>query len=206
MTRSRFSGAGLCILLLLAGLAAAGPVSFSGSTSLYGEYGQVSGDPLVEPRPELRLSINPSLSLWNFPIGLNILVSTQENSVRQQLDKFKMFLNPQQWLESQVNPSGLALSLKGLELGSCNPSWTPYTLSGAPVLGGAVELTPWYLYTAAAVGRSQRRVPVSDSTQGACARMLYSGRFGFGKKEGTHFYLTAVYAADDTTPPANNWQ
>ena len=198
------------VLSFLVACVAAGPVSFSGSTSIYGEYGSVTGsgggETLVSPRPELRLSINPSLSLWNFPIGLDILVSTQENSVRQQLDKFKLFLNPQQWLESQVNPSGLALSLKGLELGSCNPSWTSYTLSGASVLGGAVELTPWYLYTAAAVGRSQRRVPVSDSTQGACARMLYSGRFGFGKKEGTHFYLTAVYAADDTTPPANNWQ
>jgi hypothetical protein len=98
------------------------------------------------------------------------------------------------------------LSFKSLELGNCNPSWTPLTMSGASVFGGAVELNPWYVYTAAAVGRAQRRVPVSDSTQGAYARMLYSGRFGFGKKERTHFFLTAVYATDDTTPPENNWQ
>jgi hypothetical protein len=134
-----------------------------------------------------------------------MLLSTQENPLRQQLDKFKLFLQPKKWLESQTNLSGFALSFKSLELGSCNPSWTPYTLSGAPVLGGAVELTPWSLYAAAAAGRNQRRVPVSDSTQGAYARMLYSGRFGFGKKEGTHFYLTALYAGDDTVPPAGNW-
>jgi len=181
-------------------------MQFSGTASMYCEYGWITGDSLIEPRPELRFNLNPSLSLFGLPIGLNVLVSTRENPLRQQLDKFKLFLNPTQWLASPADLSGFALSLKDLELGSCNPSWTPYTLSGAPVLGGAVELNPWYLYAAGAVGRTQRRVPVSDSTQGAYARMLYSGRFGFGKKEGTHFYLTALYAGDDTTPPANNIQ
>jgi hypothetical protein len=195
----------LASLLWLA-LGHAGPVSFTGSAGVYSEYDWVSGDALVKPRPELRLVINPSLSLWNFPIGMNILLSTQENPVRQQLDKFKLFFNPKQWLESQADMTGFAWSFKSLELGSCNPSWTSYTLSGTPVLGCAVELTPWYLYAAAAAGRNQRRVPVSDSTQGAYARMLYSARLGFGKKEGTHFYLTALYAGDDTIPPASNWQ
>jgi len=192
--------------LLVVVIAGAGPLQFSGTASVYSEYGWVTGDSLVRPRPELRFNVNPSLSLFGLPIGLDMLLSTQENPLRQQLDKFKLFLNPTKWLESQTNLSGLALSLKGIELGSCNPSWTPYTLSGAPVLGGAVELTPWYLYAAAAGGRSQRRVAVSDSTQGAYARMLYSGRFGFGKKEGTHFYLTAMYVGDDTVPPAGNWR
>jgi hypothetical protein len=195
------------LLLLLAGsLALAGPVRFSGSTRLYGEYGWVAGDKLVKPRPELRLDVRPSVSFWGIPLGLDIMLSTQESSVRQQLDRFRLFLNPREWLESRTDLSGLALSFKGLELGSCSPSWTEYTLSGAPVFGGAVELNPWYLYAAAAAGRTQRRTPVSDSTRGAYARMLYSARFGFGKKEGTHFYATALYAADDTTPPENNWQ
>ena len=208
MTKNRYSGAEFRILLFLVGLASAGPVSFTGTAGMYAEYGWVAGpgESLVAPRPELRFNVNPSLSVFGFPIGLNMLLSTQENPLRQQLDKFKLFLNPRKWLESQMNLSGFALSFKTLELGSCNPSWTQYTLSGAPVFGGAVELNPWYVYAAAAAGRNQRRVDVSDSTQGAYARMLYSGRFGFGKKEGTHFYLTGLYAGDDTTPPANNWQ
>ncbi len=206
MTRRSYSAVGFCILLSLAGPALAGPVQFTGSARMYGEYGWVTGDSLVEPRPELRFNINPVLSLFGFPVGLDMLLSTHENPIRQQLDKYRLFLKPKQWLESQADLSGLALSFKSLELGSCNPSWTPYTLAGAPVLGGAVELTPWYLYATAAAGRSQRRVPVSDSTAGTYARMLYSGRFGFGKKEGTHFYLTALYAGDDTTPPAGNWR
>jgi hypothetical protein len=194
-------------LLLCVALFEAGPLSFTGTASIYSEYGFSSNDSLMAPGKELRFNINPSLSLWNFPIGLNMLVSAQENPLRQQLDKFKLFLNPRKWLESQANLSGFALSFKSLELGSCNPSWTSYTLSGAPVFGGAVELNPWYIYAAAAAGRNQRRVDVTDASQGAYGRMLYSGRFGFGKKEGTHFYFTALHATDDAgRPPDSVWQ
>src|SRR5512136_1856452 len=105
-------------MLVLAAAVGAGPVQFSGTASIYSEYGWVTGDSLVKPRPELRFNINPSLSLFGIPLGLNMLLSTQENPLRQQLDKFKLFLNPKKWLESQADLSGFALSLKGLELGS----------------------------------------------------------------------------------------
>ncbi len=196
------------ILPLLLGVLYAGPVQFSGSASISGEYGWVtgSGDTLVEPRPELRFSLSPSLSFWGFPLSLDMDLSTMESGLRQQLNKYRFFLHPARWAEGVMNSSGFALAIKGIELGSCNPSWSPYTLSGAPVLGAAVELNPWYVYFAGAAGRTQRAVAVSDTTEGAYSRMLYSGKFGFGKKEGTHFYLTALYAGDDTIPPAGNWR
>jgi hypothetical protein len=206
MTRNRNSAVGLCILLFAAGLASAGPVQFSGSASVFGEYGHVtgSGDTLVESRPELGLTLSPSVSFWGFPLSLDINMSTMESGLRQQLNKYRFFLHPQQWAEGMMSSSGLALSIKGIELGSCNPSWSPYTLSGAPVLGAAVELNPWYLYFAGAAGRTQRAVAVSDTTEGAFSRMLYSGKLGFGKKERTHFYLTALYATDDTASLVSN--
>jgi hypothetical protein len=182
----------------------AGPVGFSGNASVYGEYGWVTGDSLVEPRPELRLNLSPSLAFWGCPLSLDILLSTQENNLRQQLDKYRFFLHPSEWLSTAANPPSFALAIKGIELGSCNPSWSQYTLSGAPLLGGVVELNPWYVYLAGAAGRSQRAVVVSETTDGAYSRMLYSGKFGFGKKERTHFYLTALYAADDTNSLRNN--
>ncbi len=193
---------------VLISLAAAGPVQFSGSASVYGEYGWVtgSGDTLVEPRPELGFTLSPSVSFWGFPLSLDMDLSTMESGLRQQLNKYRFFLHPAQWAEGVMNSSGFALAIKGIELGSCNPSWSPYTLSGTPVLGAAVELNPWYVYFAGAAGRTQRAVAVSDTTDGAYSRMLYSGKFGFGKKEGTHFYLTALYAGDDTIPPAGNWR
>jgi hypothetical protein len=196
------------ILPLLLGVLYAGPVQFSGSASISGEYGWVtgSGDTLVEPRPELRFSLSPSLSFWGFPLSLDMDLSTMESGLRQQLNRYRFFLHPSEWAEGMTSLSGFGLAIKGIELGSCNPSWSPYTLSGAPVLGAAVELNPWYVYFAGAAGRTQRAVAVSDTTEGAYSRMLYSGKFGFGKKEGTHFYLTALYAGDDTIPPAGNWR
>jgi len=208
MTESKYTDAGFCILLFLAGLAVAGPVQFSGSASIYGEYGWVTGtgDTLVEPRPELRFSLSPSVSFWGFPLSLDVDLSTMESGLRQQLNKYRFFLHPSEWAEGMTSLSGFGLAIKGIELGSCNPSWSPYTLFGVPVLGAAVELNPWYVYLAGAAGRTQRAVAVSDSTEGAYSRMLYSGKFGFGKKEGTHFYLTALYAGDDTIPPVGNWR
>ena len=145
MTESKYTDAGFCILLFLAGLAVAGPVQFSGSASVYGEYGWVtgSGDTLVEPRPELGFTLSPSVSFWGFPLSLDMDLSTMESGLRQQLNKYRFFLHPAQWAEGVMNSSGFALAIKGIELGSCNPSWSPYTLSGTPVLGAAVELNPW---------------------------------------------------------------
>lgn len=196
----------IAVLLVFLAAVAQGvsPVRFSGSAGVYGEYGWISGDPLAEPRPELRFSLNPSVSFWGFPLALDMNLSTLESSLRQQLNKYRFFLHPKEWAEGMTNLSGFALAIKGIELGSCNPSWTPLTLSGAPVLGGAFELNPWYVYLAGAAGRTQRAVAVSDSTRGAYARMLYSAKFGFGKKEGTHFFVTGIFVTDDSSSLADN--
>ncbi len=195
--------AGFPVALVLIALSA-GPVRFSGSASVSGEYGWVSGDPLVEPRPELRFSLDPTISFWGFPLSLGMNLSTMESNLRQQLNKYRFFLHPSEWVEGITSLPGFVLSIKSLELGSCHPSWTAYTLSGAPVLGGAFELNPWYVYLGGAAGRAQRAVVVSDSTEGAYSRMLYSGRFGFGKKERTHFFLTGMYVTDDPSSLEHN--
>jgi hypothetical protein len=195
------------VALLVVVAAGAGPLQFSGSTSMCGEYGWVSGDSLVEPRPELRFNLDPTLSIYGLPLSLHALVSTQENRLRQMLDQFGFALHPEALLRQNLGvPSPLSFLsfIKGLELGTCHPTYTPYTLSGATVSGAALEINPWYVYLAGAAGRSQRRVEGSDTTDPAYARMLYSGRFGFGKKEETHFFLTGMYATDDTTPLAHN--
>jgi hypothetical protein len=196
----------LFVPLLVAALGA-GPLQFTGSAGAYGEYGWVSGDSLVEPRPELRFSLDPTLSIYGLPLSFHALVSTQDNKLRQSLDQFRFAVGPAALLRQSAGvPSPLSFLsfVKGLELGTCHPNWTPYTLSGATLSGAAMEINPWYVYLAGAAGRSQRRVEGSDSTDPAYGRMLYSGRFGFGKKEGTHFFLTGMYATDDTTPLPHN--
>ena len=192
-------------LLVVAGLALAGPVTFSGSVGVSTEQSRVSGtDSLVEPFSSVTITVNPSISFWGFPLSLDALISTQESNLRQQLDKFRFFLHPSEWVEGMTDVSGLALAVKSVELGSCNPSWSPLVLSDVSVLGAAVELSPWKAYLAGTAGRSQRAVVVSDSTEGAYSRMLYAGKTGYGSKAGTHFYLTGLYANDDPNSLLNN--
>ena len=185
--------------LLVAGLlitvaASAGPVQFSGSVSIYGDRSFISGDDSVlTPVSDLTFTVNPTVSFWEFPLSLDILISTQENNLRQQLDQFRLFLHPSEWVEGMLNAPALALAVRGVEVGTCNPSWSPLTLSGATVTGAAVEFNPWYVYLAATAGRTQRAVEVSDSTEAAYSRMLYAGKFGFGKKEATHLSLRLVH-------------
>ncbi|UCG42036.1 MAG: hypothetical protein JSU73_09110 [candidate division WOR-3 bacterium] len=191
----------LLLLLVLAVVSAAGPVTFSGSASLDGEQefiGNVQGDTLRSPYSQLTFSLNPTLTVYGFPISFNFLLSSMEDNLKQALNKYRMYLDPEYLLQSSLNLSWLAPSIKGVEVGSCNPSWSDLTLSGASVLGGAVEFNPWYIYTAAAVGRTQRAVEPSDTTDAAFSQMLYAVKLGGGKKEGTHFYLTGMYASDDS--------
>jgi hypothetical protein len=193
-------------LLLIVSLGA-GPVQFSGSASVYGEYGKVFGDSLVESRPELRFSLDPTLSIYGLPLSFHALVSDQQSELRQMLNQFRFAIDPAALLRQNMGvPSPLSFLsfIKSLELGTCHPSYTPFTVSGTTVTGAAVEINPWYVYLAGAAGKSQRRVEGSDTTDPAYARGFYSGRFGFGKKEGTHFFLTGMYATDDTTPLPHN--
>jgi hypothetical protein len=194
---------GLLMPLLVVALGA-GPVQFSGTASVYGEYGVLAGDTLA--RPELRFNMSPTLSFWKVPFSLDILWSTQERDWRQQLDKYRFSLRPAELWGDTTKPSGLAQAIKSIDVGACNPSWSPYILDGAPVRGGAVELNPGFLYLAGAAGRNLRAVLVSDSTDGAYTRMLYSGKFGFGRKERSHFYLTALVARDDPASETFNFR
>jgi len=106
------------ILPLLLGVLYAGPVQFSGLASISGEYGWVtgSGDTLVEPRPELRFSLSPSLSFWGFPLSLDMDLSTMESGLRQQLNKYRFFLHPAQWAEGVMRTRGTCTS-PGLRAG-----------------------------------------------------------------------------------------
>ncbi len=193
----------ICLFLLLA-VVTAGPIEFSGSASIYADKSFVSGDTLVSPVSDLTFSINPTVSLWGMPLSLDILLSSMESDLRQQLDKFRFFLNPSEWVSGMMNLPGFVFSIKGIEIGACQPSYSSFTLSGTPVTGGAVELNPWKVYLAATAGRTQRGIEASDSTDAAYSRMLYAGKFGYGDKEATHFYMTLLYAADDPNSIANN--
>ena len=196
----------LLIPLLFSLLTAREWVKFSGNVELSGEQSFVSGDTLPVPYGETHLSLNPTLTFFGVvPIGLELLIGTQENNLRQAFDKYRIYLHPRELVRQMLNAPGWALAIHGIELGYCSPTYSWLTLTGTPLLGGAVELNPGPLYLAASAGRSQRAVEGSDTTAAAYQRMLYAGRFGFGKKDGTHFFLTGLKARDDPNSIQRNY-
>jgi len=90
-----------------------------------------------------------------------------------------------------------------LLLGNAFPSYTPLTMDGIPVTGVDVEFTPGIFYLAATGGK------VSDGSGGygldrgmllstsSFKRTVLGGRAGIGRKDGSHFFLTALFLKDN---------
>lgn len=101
------------------------------------------------------------------------------------------------------------LNFPSFGIGNIAPHFSEFILSGLTMNGAMAEFNPGgAIFAAAAVGKSQRAITqfgiipdplTTDSVQvfPTFFRNLYSGRFGFGRKEGTHLFLTGLYAKDD---------
>ncbi len=190
---------GLIVVSIMITFIFGGPIEFSGNASIYTEYNPVTGAPQERPTSKLRFNLNPSLNIYGMPLSLNLLISSEESSLCQALNKFRIFLQPKNLAREMIHAPGFIFSIAGIEIGTCYPYYSPLTLSGIPVTGGAIEMNPWILYLAATAGRIQRGVEGSDTTDAAYERRLYSGKFGIGKKEGSHVFFTILYAGDDTS-------
>jgi hypothetical protein len=89
-------------------------------------------------------------------------------------------------------PLRLFSQFSNLGVGDNYPQYTDYTLSGVEVSGLNLEFNPGKFFFAF-TGPSNNRA-VENTT---FKRNLYSGRLGIGKYNGTHFYLTGMFARDD---------
>src|SRR5690606_27359687 len=79
-----------------------------------------------------------------------------------------------------------------LGIGTTYPSYSEFTLNGVPVTGINTEINPGIFYAAFTGSKNQRAIE-----HVSYRRNLYAGRIGIGKKEGTNFILTGLYAKDD---------
>ncbi|UCG42600.1 MAG: hypothetical protein JSU73_12175 [candidate division WOR-3 bacterium] len=198
-----------------------GPVGLSGRVCATGEQSivaPVQADTLGQPRPGLTFRFCPTLSFWGFPVSFELRLETIRGVLRKPFDLLGLSVDPSLLKLKLPSLGWLAGSLKGFELGSCSPKWTPLTLSGATIWGGAIELDPGPFYAAAAVGQARHAVEgrdftglpdslahAPDSVTPSYQRMLYAGRLGCGKKEDSHFYLTGMYVYDDPLSIRHSW-
>lgn len=192
------------MVLFGTGMLAAQAIRFSGYAGITAGHEFIQGDSLRIPTSEVRLVVNPTLTIYELPLSLNLLLSSRESNLRQALNRFVLGLRPEELLKQKARIPAFASFIRGIEFGTCTPYYSPLTLAAVPVTGGAIELNPGPVYLAATLGRNRRAIEGSDTTTPVYSRMLYSGRFGFGRKEKTHFYLTLLHGRDDSGSVRNN--
>jgi hypothetical protein len=93
-----------------------------------------------------------------------------------------------------------------LAVGTAFPLYSSLILEGSPVTGVDVEFTPGKFYTAFTAGKILTSTPGIASYQSflsefAYDRTLTAGRLGYGRKDDTHLFVTALYAHDKGGSP-----
>ncbi len=160
------------------------PFSVGGSVSVLSEGYAVSG---IDPRRPAGLGqvrANANFTLFGLQSGVNLLYSTNDNRLRQSMNQFH-FHGSWRWIT--------------VSAGTVSPHFSRYSLSGVSVTGGMIDMTPGRFSLSLVGGRSQRAVSYSEEAgfrQPSFERWLYAARMGFGKRTGTSFGLTVVYAHD----------
>ncbi|MDP3581076.1 MAG: hypothetical protein Q8S39_04015 [Ignavibacteria bacterium] len=152
------------------------------------------------------LEINPRISIFDIPFGVDILLSSLDNPNRQSMNSFtfmldidRLNLKMKDFMNEKIREAGSSSDstyseslIKTFGIGRTYPEYSEFTGSGVPVNGINVEISPGIFYLAFAAG---------NNTEGfddiSFSRSFISARIGLGQKENTHFYLTGLKMKDD---------
>jgi hypothetical protein len=161
-----------------------GPVSVSGSVGFSSELYSVSGIQARRPWGAGRIFANAAASAYGLRYNLDLNISTEESSLRQ-----------------QFNQIGLQVSYKWMSVaaGDVRPNFSQYSLNGVNVRGGLIEATPGPVLFSLTAGRSQRAIkPGADDpfVRPVYDRWLYAGRVGYRHSGNAHVQLITTYVND----------
>ena len=168
------------------------PVTFSGSLGIISEGYAVSGIDARRPPGMGRIMLNTNFTLFGLSSGFNMIYSTDDNALRQSMNRF-YFHGTWRWLT--------------LSVGDVSPRFSKYSLGGVTVRGGMIDIDPGAISLSATAGRTRRAVEFSDKPgfrEPSFEQWLYAARLGFGKQGGTQFALTGVYV-HDAEASIENW-
>lgn len=174
------------LLWLVGGAASimAQPVQLQGTIGVGGQLYSASGRAGRQAPALAETYARLSGRFYGLQTGFTLRYSTDDNRLRQSMNRLGFRLG---WRWGQV------------ELGDASPTFTPLSLQGVTVRGGAMQLTPGRWMLALAGGRSRRAVPPRPGAgfRGASyEQWLYAVRLGFGRRQGTRFYLSGIYGFD----------
>lgn len=156
-------------------------IRISGNATAYGELYSISGHSGRRPPSTARLVISPTITLFNlFSIPIEILVSTEGSSARQNINQFG------------INPSW---EWGTFHLGDFNENYSTFTLNGVTIRGAGIDIHPG-IFNFSTVAGFTRRAVAGGAGNGSYKRFLFASKLGLGQESGTHFDLIVVRAKD----------
>lgn len=152
------------------------------------------------------LEINPRISIFDIPFGVDIALSSLDNPNKQHINSFTFMLDidrmnskMKDYMNEKIGEGGSSSDsssswslIRTFGIGRTYPDYSELTVSGVPVNGLNVELNPGILYLAFGIGNNTEGI--DDVSYN---RSFLSARIGLGQKENTHFFLTAFKMKDD---------
>jgi hypothetical protein len=168
------------------------PVSFGGSLGIMSETYTARGMDPRRPPAMGQIMLNTNFSLFGLRSGFNMVYSTDDNPLRQTMNRF-YYQGSWRWLT--------------LSAGDVAPRFSKYSLGGVTVRGGMIEMHPGLFSFAATAGRTRRSIELSHEPgfrDPAFEQWLYGIKLGLGRQNRTGFSLAGVYVYD-VTSSIENW-
>jgi hypothetical protein len=160
------------------------PFTASGSIGFKANGYTASGIQNRRAPASLQTTANLNFSLFGLSSGLNLLYSTDQSSLRQNMNNLS-FNASWEWVTVQA--------------GSVSPNFSEYGLNGTAIRGGYVSATPGNWLIELSGGQARRRVEF-QSEQGfrdpAFERWTAAGKIGYSGDNNSHFYLSSHYSID----------
>lgn len=130
------------------------------------------------------LTANAEYSLLGFSSGLDLRYSTDDNDLRQNMNRIQ-FNGAWRWI--------------ALSAGDVNPSYSEYGLRGTQIRGGELRLSPGAIFLNLSAGRINRAVRPSQqrgARQAAYERRIYGIAFGAGSPSATNVGISGFLGRD----------
>ncbi len=161
------------------------PLTTSGGIGFTASTYSASGIENRRAPASFRTNANLNFSLFGFKSGINLLYSTDQSKLRQNMNAISFDAN-YKWVT--------------LQAGTVSPSFSKYGLSGTSMEGGYIKLEPGTFLIEMVGGRTQKAINFSDGRgfrEPAFERFSYGGKIGIGKENNNHFHISTHYSKDN---------
>ena len=161
-----------------------GPVTLGGTLGIMTEAYNASGISARRPGGSGRIYGKTNAAAFGARFGLNFLLSTEDDRIRQSLNQATLTASYNRWNGA---------------LGDIRPSFNKYGINGTTVRGAFVEYTPGPFVASFMAGRSRRAVNTGIGAairRPSFDRNVFAGRIGIGQKMQNYAHVSAIVARD----------